>query len=118
MSVNQIALDRALKLLDAAGVQYAVIDFDGVKHGALEVGQPKTKKKKVFMHQHGEFRDYFMPYLQNLTAGSAVKVPPGKYQLEELRGPLSSWCSTNWGKGSTITSIDRKSNLIEVLRVS
>jgi hypothetical protein len=118
MSVNQIALDRALKLLAASGAQYAVIGLDGVKYGTLDVVEPKPAKKKVFTHAHGEFRDYFMPFIGGMKPGDSVKIPPGKYQLEELRGPLSSWCSTHWGAGNTITSIDRKANLIEVLRVS
>ena len=37
MIVQTEALSRALKLLIAAGVQYAVIDAEGVKHGALEI---------------------------------------------------------------------------------
>jgi len=118
MSVNQIALDRALKLLDAAGVQYAVIGLDGVKHGVLEVAEEKSKKKRALRYAYGEFRDYFMPYIKDMEPGDSVKIPPGKYQLEELRGPLSSWCSTNWGAGNTITSIDRKAGHVEVLRVS
>lgn len=117
MSVNQIALDRALKLLDAAGVQYAVIGFDGDKYGTLEIASPKPAKKKIFRHQHGEFRDYFKPYIKDLSLGDSVKIPFGKYEAEELRGPLSSWCSTHWGAGSTITSIDRKAGHVEVLRV-
>ena len=118
MSVQQIALDRALKLLDAAGVSYAVIGIDGTRHGNLEIAVPKPPKKKIFRHQHGEFRDYFMPYIESMQPGDLVEIPPGKYQLEELRGPLSSWCSTNWGAGSTITSVDRKKNYVQVLRVS
>ena len=118
MSVQQVALDRALKLLAAAGVQYAVIGLDNIKYGTLDVAQPKPAKKKVFTHTHGEFRDYFVPFIGSMRPGDSVKILPGKYQLEELRGPLSSWCSTHWGAGNTITSIDRKENLIEVLRVS
>lgn len=117
MSVNQIALDRALKLLDAAGVQYAVIGLDGVKHGALEVAQPKAKKRRPLRYAYGEFRDYFMPYLRGMKPGDSVKIPFGKYEAEELRGPLSSWCTNNWGNGNTITSIDRKAGHVEVLRV-
>jgi len=37
MLVQTEALTRALKLLTAAGVQYAVIDAEGVKHGTLEI---------------------------------------------------------------------------------
>lgn len=118
MSVQQVALDRALKLLDAAGAQYAVLDSNGVKHGTLEIAVPKPAKKKIFTHKHGEFRDYFLPYIESMNPGDCVHVPVGKYELEELRGPLSSWCSTNWGAGSVITSINRKGNIVEVLRVS
>ena len=116
MSVNEIALDRALKLLDAAGVQYAVIGFNGTKYGTLEIAPPK--KKRALRYAYGEFRDYFMPYLRDIKPGDSVKIPFGKYEVEELRGPVSSWCTNNWGKGNTITSIDRKAGHVEVLRVS
>lgn len=118
MSVQQVALDRALKLLAASGAQYAVIGFDGAKYGGLEVAQPKAKKTKVFTHAHGEFRDYFLPFIGSMRPGDSINVPFGKYQPEELRGPLSSWCSTNWGSGNTITSVNRKGGYVEVLRVS
>lgn len=118
MSTQQIAIERALKLLDAAGAQYAVIGLFGKKYGTLEIAEEKPKKKKVFTHRHGEFKRYFMPHIKHMVAGDCVKIPPGTYQLEELRGPLSSWCSANWGKGSTITTIDREANHVEVLRVS
>ena len=37
MLVQTEALTRALKLLIAANVQFAVIDAEGVKHGTLEI---------------------------------------------------------------------------------
>jgi hypothetical protein len=44
MDVKKQALEKVIKMLDNIGVQYAVIDFDGVKHGVLEVQDPKAPR--------------------------------------------------------------------------
>lgn len=116
MSTQSIAVSRAIALLNAAQAQYKIITEDGAEYGGLTVVVPKAKKR-IHTRPRGELRDYYLPYLINMQAGQTVSVPAGPYELEDLRGPITSYCSTHWGNGSYITSINRKENAVELLRV-
>ena len=116
MSTQSIAVSRAIALLNAAQAQYKIITEDGAEYGGLTVVIPK-EKKRIHTRPRGELRDYYLPHIQNMKSGDLVKVPAGPYELEDLRGPITSYCSQHWGNGSYVTSLNRAENAVEVLRV-
>lgn len=118
MSVQALAIERAINMLTAAGAKFAIITAEGNKFGDLEVAEPRQRKRKVFTRPQGEMRDHFLPYISGMVPGGYAEVPAGPYSLEDVRGPLTSWACVHWGKGSAMTSINRDKNVVEVIRVS
>lgn len=116
MSVENIAVSRAVALLNAAKVQYKIITDDGAEYGSLKVVIPKMGKR-VYTRPRGEMRDYYLPHVQHLQSGGSAKIPFGQYEPEDIRGPLTAWCTAHWGNGSYITSVNRAEQCVEILRV-
>ncbi len=119
MIVQTEALSRALKLLIAAGVQYAVIDAEGVKHGALEIAPKVEPKKRHQNHPRGAFLKHHEALTSVLAAGQSTVVPYGPYTTaedrESLRSSITGYCARTWGGGACITATT--DNGIELLRV-
>ena len=119
MLVQTEALTRALKLLTAANVQFAVIDAEGVKHGTLEIAVTPPPKKRHQNHPRGAFLKHHEALTKTLQPGSAVVVPYGQFESTEdrvsLRSSITGFCSRTWGNDTYITCCTDAG--IEVLRV-
>ena len=109
----------AIKLLNATGVKYKIIDHEGKEYGTLEVAQPKvTIRKKKVHREYGSMSSHFKTYINNLGVGEVAAVPLGQFakEKEALRGAVAAWCNTHWGLGSYKSCITDKS--VEILRVA
>lgn len=115
--VSEVAITRALALLKSVNAQFKIITADGQEHGDLEVVQPKERKRQKGLYGYGELNHYFLPLVEKMKPGEQVNVPFDRYECERLRGALSAWLVKKWGKGNTITSVNRESKVVEVLRV-
>ena len=113
---EQIALERALALLNAAKAKYKIILPDGTEYGELVVAKPKAKRN--MKHQRGELTTYFQPLIEGMQPGEVRTIPAGKYGPVDLRASLSGWCAGRWGNGNSITSVDHRNNAVEVMRVA
>ena len=90
------ALTNAIKLLNAIGAKYAIVDADLRKHGDLEV---ITKKKKApAKYPYGVIRKHITPYLENLQPNQTARIPAAPYDLETVYGSASSTATVLWGK--------------------
>jgi hypothetical protein len=116
MLVKAEALARAIRLLMAAGCQFAIIDAAGAKHGDLEVAEPK---KRHYKFPRAELLEYHKPFTAKLEAGQTVTVPFGPYDKgedrESLRSSISGYCSRVWGNKTYLTAMGADG--IELLRV-
>jgi len=110
--VTQAAINQALKLLNASGCKYKVIDSTGVEYGDLETAPPRKKRRGDL--KFGAYSNHYKPYIENLAVGDVAVIPIDKFKYVKLLGSLSAWCSTNWGKGNTKTC--KAGNTIQVLR--
>jgi len=106
-TLHKRAVDNAIKLLNAIGAQYAIIDTDGVKTGNLEV-VTKIKRRKA-LYPHGEVIKHIKPYIDNIKVNTTVEIPVGKFDLATVYRSVSSNASKSWGTGShSITTKDGK----------
>lgn len=106
-TLHKRAVDNAVKLLNAIGAQYAIIDTDGVKTGSLEV-VTKIKRRKA-LYPHGEVIKHIKPYIDNIKVNTTVEIPVGKFDLATVYRSVSSNASKSWGTGShSITTKDGK----------
>jgi hypothetical protein len=118
MLVQVEALSRALKLLNAAGCQYAVIDSAGTKHGTLELAS-KCDEAKKRNHPPGAYLEHHKHMTEAMKPGDSITIPLGKFgskeDRESLRSSISGYCSREWGAGTYITA--SVADGIELLRV-
>ena len=106
-TLHKRAFDNAVKLLNAIGAQYAILDSDGVKTGNLEV-VTKIKRRKA-LYPHGEVIKHIKPYIDNIKVNTTVEIPVGKFDLATVYRSVSSNASKSWGTGShSITTKDGK----------
>lgn len=108
MEVQKIALFKAIALLNASGVKYALIDHNGVKHGELEIIENKQRKKTVTEYPFGSFSSHFLKYVSTIKPGESVVIPYGQFGVDEesrgrLRRAVAGWSSKHWGNGNHIT---------------
>ena len=115
MDVKQLAFEKVLKMLDNIGVQYAVIDFDGNKHGTLELVAPKVARTKSD-EPRGEITQYIREYIGEMKPGDVVEVPM-KYGRERTHSALCALAFRLFDKGNTVTSYNEKKDLLQILRV-
>ena len=113
--VQKITLDRAIELLKALKFPFAIVDSTGMVHGALEIKNDKKKHEKKY--PHGDRSRYAKQYVLNMEVGQEINVPCDIYDPEDLRSSIISVSYQQWGKGAVITTLNRATNHIEVLRV-
>lgn len=104
-------IQQTVDLLVGMKCQFAIIDTDGEKHGDLVV-VPRKKKVRV-----QEFHSYVSPILDKLKVGELVEVPKGIYKLEELQSNICARAYARWGATSVATSVNRKTDVVEILRL-
>ena len=111
-TVHLKALTNAIKLLNAIGAKYAIVDTNGGRHGDLEV---KAKaKRQPLKYPYGALANHIRPYLNRCGVNQTVTIPVGQFDLESVYGSASSAASTMWGHKShkVGTSEDKKTVFI------
>jgi hypothetical protein len=99
------ALNNAIKLLNAIGAKYAVLDSDGIVHGDLEVKKksmmPKTKaKRRALRYPFGAVVKYVKPYIDITEVNSTTYIPVAPLDLETVYRSASAIACKEWGNGS------------------
>lgn len=94
-TVHQKALSNAIKLLNAIGAKYAIVDTDLRTHGELEV--VTKKKRQPAKYPYGVIRKHVAPYLDNLKVNETARIPAHPYDIDTVYGSASSTASVMWG---------------------
>ena len=116
-TIRQTAVDRALRMLDAAGADYAV-QFDGNTYGTLPIAPPPPAKPARPRYNRGETRAHYLPYLAPMQPGDSVAIPAGPFDLETLARNIAAYCVHMWGRGAAMTHRNDDANVVEVLRLA
>ncbi len=113
LSIHQVAIDKAIKLLDAAGATYA-IQYNGDTYGTLQVKPASLRPRR---YAKGETSAHYLPIIGGLKTGQGASVPMSYFDARILSSNISGYCVHNWGAGNAMTKINREKQTIEVLRV-
>lgn len=117
LEIQKRELIRIEQFLKAAGAKYKIILASGEELGDLVVQTEKKRKTRgPLKYPKGTILAYILPYMQTLAAGTAIEIPGGPYDAEDVRRGVCSWMSKEYGKGSGATTVNRYSNSVEVLR--
>jgi len=95
-TVHTKALTNAVKLLNAIGAKYAIIDVDLKKYGELEV--VSKSKRRPAKYPYGVIRKHIKPYLDHIAVNQTARIPVSPYDLETVYGSASSTATVLWGK--------------------
>lgn len=116
MDIKKDAINKAIRLLDAVKAQYKIITEDGEKFGVLEVMPPastRTMRYRVFA-QTG-----YMEKIKTLEVGSVISFsPPDGSTAEQMRSAVCGSLNRLFGAGSCMTTINKVTSQVEILRVS
>jgi hypothetical protein len=95
-NIHEKALSNAIKLLNAIGAKYAIVDSDNKKHGDLNV---ITKKKRApAKYEYGVIRKHIRPYLDHIKVNDTARIPVSPYDAHTVYGSASSTATVLWGK--------------------
>jgi hypothetical protein len=110
--VRMVAVQKAVRLLDAAGCRYKILGSD-IEFGDLLVMPPKSTTR--VRRNRGMYKHY-QPIIQVMKPGDVRRLPcPAEYDIEAYRGSISAYACSHWGKESAITrKID---NDVEIIRI-
>jgi hypothetical protein len=115
---QKIALQRAIALLDASGVKYAILQEDGSTIGTLEIQKPKERAtRRPLTFPMGTISKYLYPQIDSMQVGETVFIQKDQFDLLTLQSSASSRSNKLWGHESAITHLDRAKNHVEVLRI-
>ena len=119
-TVQEIALSRALKALDAIGAQYAV-QYKEQTYGELTVAfrqlPLKLRKDGLPHYRRGATRAHYWPYLEGMKPSDVTAIPYGDFDPRVLVSNVISACIHAWGKGSYIAHRDDAASAVHVLRM-
>lgn len=115
MTIKKDAFNKALAILDALGCAYAIIDLNGKQIGTLKIAPTKRKFKsdKPF----GFVRNQIKAHWKDLQIGETLEMPSDTIDIAVFQRNLSGFITTKYGAGTHMTSINRKNNVIEVMRI-
>lgn len=116
--VKNLALERAVKLLEALRCSYAIVTDDGQTFtNGLEVVVPKERRRSPLKYSYGEITAHYKPKLNlNAPVGSVQIIACGRFLPAEIRGGVCSLLSREWGKDTYMSNITPEG--VEILRVS
>jgi hypothetical protein len=95
-NIHTKALNNAVKLLNAIGAKYAIVDVDLKKYGELEV--VTKSKRRPAKYPYGVIRKHIKPYLDHIDVNQTARIPVSPYDAQTVYGSASSTATVLWGK--------------------
>ena len=115
-TIQDMAFERALRMLDATGAQYAVV-YNGETYGTLELAPPpKVRRRGPGPYPRGVTRAHFLPYIGELQPGETAQIPYADFDVNILQSNVSAFCSTQWGTGSAMVRRFEDEGELHILR--
>jgi len=110
------ALNQAISLLTALGARYGIILPSGEVYGEKLVEEtPQARTRKKPQHPMGTLTNHFRPYVEDLQPGQSAEIPLGGFG-QGLQNALTGWTSKHWGAGNYLTSVDKASQTLTIIR--
>ena len=114
-AIQEKVLNECVRKLSALGVQFAIVDIDGVKHGDLEIAEKKQPRK-----HHNNFMQYnYIDRVDAMQVGDVETFCADGMDHEtrnNYRSAIVARGIKQFGKKTMMSTIG-KDGSIEVLRV-
>ena len=120
MSIIEQTTQNAIRLLKAVKAKYIIVMPDGTTHteGDLQLAEVKNVKRKPGPLPFGTYAKMCKPY-ENMAMGDVAEfeIPPGGTG-KSLHSGVTAHFIHLWGKGAMKSCFNKKTNKVEVLRIS
>jgi hypothetical protein len=116
-ALEQKALNNIFKGLQSLGCSYVIIDKDGADYVYGDILPGKKPKKGKGKYPYGSISEHYSQWIKDLQPGTAVEIPAGDFDMNDIQSGVAAKASTTWGPGSFVTSRNKEKNVLEVLRV-
>lgn len=130
-----------LTVLDELGSTYAIIDTEGVRHGLVSAvlekmecqyvittsngmkysntiestPEPVARPEREF--PYGDIRTYVKTFISEMNIGDTVSIPADKYGVGNVQNSVTAWFVTTFGKNSCMSTRNRETNTVDVMRI-
>jgi hypothetical protein len=115
--VKLLWINKTIAAAEAMGFQIAIIDTDNVTHGKLE---DTRKKRAALAFPFGSVANHIkmtMP-VHEMMIGQVYSIPGAEFGVERVRSTASSMVSKMYGKECHVTSMNRETDTVEVMRTA
>lgn len=119
-SVVQKVQQDALAKLAVTGCFYIVIMPNGERLTHDPEGRfalPGKRKKAHPKHPHGAVSSFIRHSMFKMAPGDLVELQHDTFSLQDMQSSATSQAGKWWGLGSVATTMNRKTNCVEVLRL-
>lgn len=116
MKIHDIALNKAISILNSLGCQFAIIDSDGNQHGDLVIATERQRSSSQY--PRGEPTKFVSGYLSTIKTGQVVEIPFEKYGGMKLQSWVSSYMYRTFGRDSYTSHINENTGFLEVLKIT
>jgi len=110
------AVEDALTTLSKLGCVYHA-QFNGKDYVNGELTTPKKKRASYKTNTYGERAEHYKPLIENMKAGDVVDVPFANFEPNDLQSSICAYAVMQWGTKSYTTSVNKKTKVVEVLRL-
>lgn len=115
--VQQVAITRALAILNALNVAYRAIDEDGNEY-LSDRPLPQNDVSSASQHRKTSRKHLYLPYLEGIEVGEIRTVPAtNEVAAHHFQAIVASYMLSTYGKGAH-TSARNKDGSIDVLRMA
>jgi hypothetical protein len=94
------------------GCKFKVTDPDGEVY---QTEQKLTPQKRPIVNKG--ISKYVATFIDNLSIGQSIKVPLGKFSVEDIQGNCNSRANRKFGNGSLSSSRNIAEQYVEVIRI-
>jgi hypothetical protein len=109
--------ERALAVVKVLSKTYEITLPDGKVYTNKKPVIEEKKNKRNLKYPHGSVRKHFIDRLKDLKEGEIKEIEFGPFNGPHLAKNISSFMSTTFGRRATVTHMDSKRKIIEVLRM-
>ena len=116
MKIQDIALNKAITILNSLNCQFAVIDNNGNHFGTLKISTERLRA--ISKYPRGEATKFVSGYLASIKTGDVVEIPLKKYGGNKLQSWVSAYMCRTFGPESATSHINSDTGYLEVLKIT
>lgn len=112
-TLEKRALEQALNILKGLDARFWVKLPTGEEYGEKPAEPRKGRGYPTF--PRGALKTHYIQFVEALMPGEKVEFSAGEYG-KTLMNSLTAWASQTWGAGSYMTSFNKDSNVVTIMR--